>query len=106
MRCASRAGRIERVKLAEVSSCCVVSGGFPCLRKLELLALRHQSIDNIGFLLYEIRKGQGMERQTRKPRNIMVGDCPGMQPMQSFSGEERSSRYRWATCSDDMRLND
>lgn len=31
MRCASRAGRIERVKLADVSSCCVVSGGRPCL---------------------------------------------------------------------------
>jgi hypothetical protein len=31
MRCASRAGRIDKVKFAEVKSCCVVSGGRPCL---------------------------------------------------------------------------
>jgi hypothetical protein len=38
MRCASRAGRMERVKLAEVSNCCVVSGGFPCLTTRPSLA--------------------------------------------------------------------
>jgi hypothetical protein len=31
MRLASRAGRMESVKLADVSSCCVVRGGLPCL---------------------------------------------------------------------------
>jgi hypothetical protein len=40
MRFASRAGRMESVKFADVSSCCVVSGGLPCLNHAILVSPR------------------------------------------------------------------
>jgi len=41
MRWANREGRIERVKLAELSSCCLLSGGLPCLC---------QSVEGLGYV--------------------------------------------------------
>lgn len=82
MRCASRAGRIERVKFAEVSSCFVVRGGLPCLRT------RPWSVEEVKgsdfpreHLLDKVGEGQWVERQARKVRDVMIGDCPCVQPL-------------------------
>ena len=58
MRCASRAGKIESVKLAELSNCCVVRGGLPCLRAQSALAAKFSSNKLVRVhLLDQIGKG-------------------------------------------------
>jgi hypothetical protein len=60
MRCARRAGSIERVKFAEVRSCCVVRGGRPCLGwQWQLAGLRINV--TIGDVLYEVCKSERVE---------------------------------------------
>ena len=61
MRCASRAGRIESVKLAEVSSCCVVRGGLPCLmHHATVVSLRSMRGPRWAGLLDEVGESQWM----------------------------------------------
>lgn len=80
MRCASRAGRIESVKLADVSNCWVVRGGLPCLRVHRQLASKDLTDNTVRvILLDEIREGQGIERQARKLRDVTVGDSSCVQ---------------------------
>ena len=111
IRCASRAGRIERVKLAEVSSCCVVSGGLPCLIiARQRLAKPYTRQHFEGGILDKICKCQRMQWQACEPRNVVIRDRLCVQTVTAVSSREqcpgRPPSRTGTTGSYDLRLDD
>lgn len=109
MRCARRAGRSESVKLADVRSCDVVSGGRPCLilckGRVSACLLSGVEIGRARHSLYQVRESKRMQWQACYSRNVAIGDSSRRQISLSWASEEgtgSSTCGTWTTLSNEL----